>query len=83
VFSSMRQMRSRLTIDMGEVKYTFPAQSPMKWISMTLVTLVLSQVASGQSPVDRELATLKRLEADWNTCVAMRQLWRTSLPTMS
>jgi ketosteroid isomerase-like protein len=38
----------------------------MVWISVWLVALALGQVAGGPASADTELATLARLEADWN-----------------
>jgi len=38
----------------------------MTWIPVWLVAVALSQVASGPPPVASDLATLARLEADWN-----------------
>jgi ketosteroid isomerase-like protein len=38
----------------------------MAWISVWFVAVALSQVAGGQASVETDLATLTRLEADWN-----------------
>ncbi len=38
----------------------------MTWISVWLVAVALTQAAGGQPPLDSDLTTLERLEADWN-----------------